>query len=152
MSDEDDNYEPPAGSGEYSIEIPKFRDWEISKYYDYSDLSADFEDLQELNRQTAAARVALFKLSETINKAERKAKQAKVVYERSYRRKYIESSEKTETAKKINAEILVEDLENRYMYFEQLASELNRAHYAVRQELSALQAVGNNLRQQIKTV
>lgn len=149
MSDED-NDELPRGSGNYSVEVPQFRDWEISKYYDYSDLSADFEDLQDLNKQIAAARVALFKLSETINKAERKAKQAKVDYERNYRRKYIESSEKTETAKKINAEILVEDLENRYMYYEQLASELNRAHYAVRQELTALQAVGNNLRQQIK--
>lgn len=145
----DDYNDEPQDSG-YSISVPEFKEWEISKYYDYANLSADFEDLQELNRQTAAARVALFKLSETINKAERKAKQAKVEYERAYRRKYIESREKTETAKKINAEILVEDLENRYMYFEQLASELNRAHYAIRQELSALQSVGNNLRQQIK--
>ena len=147
MSDDNDELQ---GSGRYSIDIPDFREWEISKYYDYSDLSADFNDLHALNSQTAAARVALFKLTETINKAERKAKQAKTIYERNYRRRYIESSEKTETAKKINAEILVEDLENRYMYYEQLAAELNRAHYAVRQELAALQAVGNNLRQQIK--
>lgn len=149
MSDYED--EPTgAAAGDYSIEIPDFKEWKISRYYDYSDLSADFTDLQELNKQIADARTALFKLSESINVAERKAKQAKVKYERNYRRKYIQSSEKTETAKKISAEIQVEDLENRYMYYEQLASELNRAHYAIRQELSALQAVGNNLRQQIK--
>lgn len=148
MSDEDND--ELNGSGEYSIEIPEFREWEVSKFYDYSDLSADFEDLNNLNRQIAAARVALFKLSESINKAERKAKAAKSIYERSYRRKYMASAEKTENAKKISAEIQVEDLENRYMYYEQIVIEFNRAHYAVRQELTALQAVGNNLRQQIK--
>lgn len=148
MTDEDND--DLGVSGEYSIEIPSFKEWEISRYYDYSDLSADFEDLRNLNKQIAAARVALFKLSQSINKAERKAKTAKSLYERSYRRKYMESSEKTENAKKISAEILVEDLENRYMYYEQIVIEFNRAHFAVRQELSALQAVGNNLRQQIK--
>lgn len=141
-----------TATGEYSIQIPDFKEWEISKYYNYENLSADFEDLEELNRQTAAARVALFKLSEMINKAERRAKASKTLYERSYRRKYLESAEKTEAAKKVSAEIQVEDLENRYMYFDQLASELTRAHYALRQELSALQAVGNNLRQQLKVV
>lgn len=145
-----DEHDEIQGAGSYSIEIPNFKDWEISKYYDYANLTGDFEDLRELNRQTNAARIALFKLSESINKAERRARNAKVVYERNYRRKYIESSEKTETAKKINAEILVEDLENKYMYYEQLVSEFTRAHYAVRQELSALQAMGNNLRQEIK--
>lgn len=148
MSDHQDD--ETKESGGYSIELPEFRNWKISEYYDYSNLSADFEDLQELNKQTAHARIALFKLSQSINKAEHKAKTAKVKYERHYRRKYINSSEKTEAAKKVSAEIQVEHLENDYMYYEQIVIELNRAHYAVRQELAALQAVGNNLRQQIK--
>lgn len=147
MSDEE---ETTAEKSDYSIEIPIFKDWSISKYYDHSDLAADFEDLEDLNRQIAAARSSLFKLSEVINKAERRAKEAKVTYQRSFNRKYLQSSERTETAKKIRAEIQVEDLENKYMYYEQLASELNRAHFAIRQELIALQAVGNNLRQQFK--
>lgn len=142
--------EPSEEKSDYSIEIPDFKDWSISRYYDHADLAADFHDLEDLNRQIAAARSALFKLSEVINKSERKAKAAKVTYQRNFNRKYLQSSERTETAKKIRAEIQVEDLENKYMYFEQMTTELNRAHFAIRQELTALQAVGNNLRQQFK--
>lgn len=150
MSDYEADESEIQGVAGYAIEIPDFREWKISKYYDYSNLSADYEDLQELNKQIAAARMAIFRLTESINSAEKKAKKAKMAYERSYRRKYIESREKNIADKKISAEIQVEDLENKYMYFDQILIELNRAHYTVRQELRSLEAVGNNLRQQLK--
>lgn len=151
MSDYQDDEELEE-TGDYSIEIPEFREWKISSQYDYTALTADFEDLNDLNKQINAAKIALFKLTDAINKAERKAKAAKVIYERNYRRKYINSSEKTEAAKKVSAEILVEDLENRYMYYEQMFSELNRAAYTLRQELRSLEVMANNYRQQIKMV
>lgn len=151
MSDYQDDEELEE-TGDYSIEIPEFREWKISSQYDYTALTADFEDLNDLNRQINAAKMALFKLTDAINKAERKAKAAKVIYERNYRRKYINSSEKTEAAKRVSAEILVEDLENRYMYYEQMFSELNRASYTLRQELRSLEVMANNYRQQIKMV
>lgn len=151
MSDYQDDEELEE-TGDYSIEIPEFREWKISSQYDYTALTADFEDLNDLNKQINAAKIALFKLTDAINKAERKAKAAKVIYERNYRRKYINSSEKTEAAKRVSAEILVEDLENRYMYYEQMFSELNRASYTLRQELRSLEVMANNYRQQIKMV
>lgn len=151
MSDYQDDEELEE-TGDYSIEIPEFREWKISSQYDYTTLTADFEDLNDLNKQINAAKIALFKLTDAINKAERKAKAAKVIYERNYRRKYINSSEKTEAAKRVSAEILVEDLENRYMYYEQMFSELNRASYTLRQELRSLEVMANNYRQQIKMV
>lgn len=151
MSDYQDDEELEE-TGDYSIEIPEFREWKISSQYDYTALTADFEDLNDLNKQINAAKMALFKLTDAINKAERKAKAAKVIYERNYRRKYINSSEKTEAAKRVSAEILVEDLENRYMYYEQMFSELNRASYTLRQELRSLEVMANNYRQQIKMV
>jgi len=152
MSDDENDEELDRGVEGYSIEIPKFHDLKISKYYDYSDLSADFHDLHELNKRINAVTVALFKITDTINKAERTAKAAKLKYERKYRRKYLEAQEKTEAAKRVWAEIMVEDLENKYMYYEQLTMELNRASYTLRQELKSLEAIGNNYRQQIKTV
>lgn len=146
------NDEELEGSGNYSIEIPDFKEWKLSSQYNYTALSADFEDLNDLNRQIRAANIALFKITDAINKAERKAKRAKVIYERNYRRKYIDSSEKTEGAKKVSAEILVEDLENTYMYYDQMFSELNRASYTLRQELRSLEVMANNYRQQMKVV
>lgn len=137
-------------TSDYSIEVPDFKEWSIAKYYDYSGIDSDFEDLQELNRQIAAARAAFFKLSNSLNKAERTAREKKVLYERKYRRAYVNSSEKTEGAKRISAEIQVEDLENDYLYYDQIANELNRALGALRQELRSLEVAGNNIRQQIK--
>lgn len=151
MSDDENDDLNEVGAGEYAIEIPKFKEWEISRYYNYKDLSADFEDLNELNKEIHAVNIGLFKITDTINAAERRAKEYKIKYDRNYRRAYINSQEKTEAAKRVSAEIQVEHLENRYMYYEQLASELNRASYTLRQELKSLEAIGNNFRQQIKT-
>lgn len=152
MSDEENDEIADRDSGSYTIEVPPFKDWSISSYYKYSDLSVDFEDLNDLNKQITAVNIALFKITEAINKAERKAKDYKIKYERSYRREYMNSQEKTEGAKKVWAELKVEKLENRYMYYEQFASELNRASRTLVQELRSLEAIGNNYRQQIKTV
>ena len=57
MSDEE---ETTTEKSNYSIEIPTFKEWSINKYYDHSNLAADFEDLEALNRQIAAARSSLF--------------------------------------------------------------------------------------------
>lgn len=133
------------------VSTPDFKDWSLSKYYDFSNISADYIDLEDVNKQIAAARVAFFKLTETINTAERRAVATKLVYERSFKREYIKSTEKTETAKKIRAEVMVEDLENKYRYYEQLVSELKRAMLAMKEELAALHSVSNNIRQQLKT-
>lgn len=131
-------------------DVPKFLSWSTDKLYNFSEQTVDFSTLDEYNAALSEARVAMFKLNERINEYERKERLAKIKYDRSYRRAYLESSEKTETAKRFRAELKCEQLENDLVILEQLNKELQRTAYVLRQELQALQTVGNNLRQQLK--
>lgn len=130
--------------------LPKFVAWSTDKLYNFSDQTVDFSTLDEYNAALAEARTAMFKLNERINDYERKERLAKVKYDRAYRRAYLSSSEKTESAKRSRAELKCEHLENDLVILEQLNKELQRTAYVLRQELQALQTVGNNLRQQLK--
>lgn len=129
---------------------PKFVNWSVKQVYDYKEQIVDYEDLSSLGVATNAARMALFTITEKINKVERQEKAAKMAYDRAYRRAYITSVEKTEAAKRMRAELTCEGLENELVHFEQLKAELNRVGHTLRMELQALQSVGNNLRQQMK--
>lgn len=133
-----------------SVSLPELITWNAKQIYDYTKQITDYEDLQQLSGAINAARVALFRVTEQINKYERKEKEAKLRYERAYRRAYLESVEKTEAQKKMRAELACENLENDYIVAEQLKNELSRMSYSLRLELQTLQAVGNNLRQQMK--
>lgn len=149
MSDTDNEKD----SGSYdraTIILPKLKKWSQKKYYDYENEIVDYESLENLNRSVNQARLALFKVADMTNHYERLEKEAKLKYERAYRRAYLSSSEKTETAKKARAELQCEDLENEYISHEQVKTELIRMSNTLRLELQTLQAVGNNLRQQIK--
>lgn len=130
--------------------LPDLQNWDSKKLYDHSKQISDYEDLHELGMAITAARVALFKVTQQINKYERQEKAAKVKYDRAYRRAYLKSMEKTEAMKRMRAELACEEIENDYIFAEQLKSELNRVAYALRLELQTLQAIGNNLRQQMK--
>lgn len=130
--------------------LPNLQDWDTRQLYDHSKQIADYEDLHQLGMAITAARVALFSVTQKINVYERKEKEAKIKYDRAYRRAYLKSIEKTEAMKKMRAELACEELENDYIFAEQLKSELNRMAYSLRIELQTLQAIGNNLRQQMK--
>lgn len=135
-----------------SIELPKFKNLNINDIYNYEDNIVDFESLEDLDRSTKQARLALFKTTNNINKYERKAKEAKINYERKFRRSMIESTEKTEGLKRIHASLACEDLENDYLAYDQIKGELERLAYSLRIELQALQSMGNNLRQQMRVL
>lgn len=134
----------------HAINLPELKTWSASQIYDYTKQISDYEDLNQLGAATNAARIALFKITEKINQYERKEKTAKLQYDRAYRRAYLSSAEKTESMKRLRAELYCEDLENDYVVAEQLKNELSRMSYSLRLELQTLQAIGNNLRQQMK--
>lgn len=148
MSDTDND--DPGIYSSARIELPKLKKWSQSTYYDFESEIVDYESLENLNRSVNAARLALFKVAEMTNNYERLEREAKLKYERSYRREYLASTDKTETAKKARAELMCEELENEYIAHEQVKIELMRMSNTLRLELQTLQAVGNNLRQQIK--
>jgi hypothetical protein len=138
--------------GVISVTLPKLTNWTISQIYDYNSSIIDYNTLNELDTTVNKARKALFLLTEKINEYERKEKAAKVRYDRAFRRALLSSSEKTESMKRARAELVCEDLENEWLTFDQLKSELNRTSFTMRLELQTLQAIGNNLRQQLKTL
>jgi predicted RNase H-like nuclease (RuvC/YqgF family) len=132
------------------ITSPKLIQWSTKQIYDHTEQIADYEDLEALGHAITAARIALFTLTEKINEYERKEREAKVRYDRAFRRAYLESIEKTESQKRMRAELTCENLENEYIAADQLKSELVRMSHSLRLELQTLQTVGNNIRQQMK--
>lgn len=142
--------DPALEGGRASISIPELVKWSTGQIYDFANQISDYQDLSALGHSITAARIALFRITEKINEYERKEREAKLYYDRAYRRAYLTSIEKTEAQKRMRAELACEDLENAYIAAEQLKSELIRTSHALRLELQTLQTVGNNLRQQMK--
>lgn len=132
------------------FQLPSFKNWKASRFYDYSNEIFDYGELEELNKAVNEARRALFEVTEAINTYERREKLARTKYSRSHRRIYLESVGKTEAEKKARADIKCEDLEDDVLVYEQVRIELTRLSNAIRLELQTLQSLGNNLRQQMK--
>lgn len=150
--DEDNEFLDEAKTFEESVSltVPQFRKWDTSTFYDYEHQIADYEQLEELNKATTAARVALFKITDKINEVERLEKAAKIKYERKHRREYMKAHQKTEAGRKAYADLQCEELENNAIVYEQVKQELVRTSNSLRLELQTLQALGNNLRMQLK--
>lgn len=149
--DDDANKEDSVqGYENVSVVLPKFTSWSVSKVYNYNEQLVDYHSLETLDVSIRAARKALFVLTDKINEYERKEKAAKIAYDRKYRREYLGSVEKTETAKRARAELKCEELENEWLTMEQLKNELVRLSFSMRTELQTLQTISNNLRQQLK--
>lgn len=133
-----------------SVSMPDLIKWKASRFYDYENQIADYESLDRLSDSVNAARIALFKITETINKYERLETEAKTRYDREWRRVYVLSNEKTDTARKNRADLMCEQYEDDMITNGQVKSELLRLSNSIRLELQTLQSIGNNLRQQLK--
>lgn len=134
------------------VDPPDFTKWRVKKLYDYESVAASYEGLEELEQAINAARKAMFLLTEKINEYERKEREAKMYYDRSYRQEFMASNEKTDSAKRIRAEIKCEQLENEWAQLDQLKKELIRTAQTLNTEIAMLQTMGHNLRQQMKMI
>lgn len=134
------------------IILPDLLSWNSRSLYDYVEHIVDYEDLEKLGNAINNARLSLFKVTEKINEYDRKALLAKTAYEREYRRRYLTSNAKTDTQRKIRAELMCENLENDVLTYTQTKIELSRQANLLRTELETLQTISNNIRQQIKMI
>lgn len=135
-----------------SITLPDYKAWSAKKIYDFENEITDYESLEDLNRTINQARIALFKTTESINKYDRAESEAKLAYDRAWRREFLKSTAKTETEKRNRASLMCEDLENDWLMQHQIKEELIRLSHTLRLELQTLQALGNNIRQQMKVL
>lgn len=145
-----DGEEYTDGVNSISFTMPKFKQWRTGRFYDYENQIADYSSLEELNDSIKEARIALFKVNETINQYERKAEEAKVRYGREWRREYMKAADKTDAGKKARADLMCERHEDDMIVNNQVKTELVRLSNSLRLELQTLQSLGNNLRQQLK--
>lgn len=132
------------------IIMPELRPTEMSEHYDYATEIDDYSNLDDLGRSIAKARLSLFSLDEQMKEAERMERQAKAAYDRAFRREYLISTEKTDAAKRARAALVCEEIENDWITYELLKSEIKRMSDSVNAELQTLMGIGNNLRQQLK--
>lgn len=131
------------------IELPDLLRWSTEKLYNYKENISNY-DLETLGNAINSARLALFRVTDQINKYERLEKLAKVEYDRSMRREYLSSMEKTDSLRRARASLACESLENEFIKNEQMKIELLRLSNSLRLELQTLQSIGNNIRQQMK--
>lgn len=142
------------------VTTPRVPAWDNAKALNYdvavdqetgeAENIVDYENLADVNNTINSLRVAMFKLTRGLDETERKLKLAKVKYERAFRREYLTSSEKTETRKKEYASLMTEDIEDEVIYLDQMRSEFVRRATLMRDELSIMNTLSNNIRQQIK--
>lgn len=142
--------EEATGYEAVTLKLPSLTVWSGKQIYNYSEQIADYHSLQELGAAISQARRSLFLLTDKINEYERKARLSKMEYDRTFRKEYLGSTEKTESAKRARAELRCEELENEWVKNDQLKNELIRMSYTMKTELQALQTIANNLRQQLK--
>lgn len=139
----------PSDRDNHSITLPKFKP--KTDFYDYENEIEDYEALEDVTHSTNAARLALFRVTEEINTAERHVAQYKLAYDRAYRRYYLASGDvKPDSVRRMRAEMKCERFEDKLIVQEQLKSELSRMANSLRLELQALQGIGNNIRQQMR--
>lgn len=117
---------------------------------DYAPSFADFDDLQELGVRINAARKALFKVTEELNKRIVQLAGVSFKYESSVRRSYVTSNLKTAADRKMSAEIAAGDLEKEKIKLEAKVAELKSTAAFIKTDLEVLENVGHNLRAQMK--
>lgn len=137
---------PVSSSRPQSLTFPP----ELADYLPPSDVS--FNDLTELNRSLSVTRHMIIRCESFIRQCSAEATAAKLEYEKIRRRHLLSSSGKTVADRTAIAEIECETQEETAKYSEALLEAAKRLSTALRADLSALEALSNNMRAQIKLI
>lgn len=135
-------------ANKYDISIPNVRSASFKKIYDYNQL-IDFDEMESINKAIEGAMVALFQVSDRLGRYERLLAKAKTVHKRAWSREYVSSTQKTDNARKTEADINTETLEDDVIVYTQARDDLKRMSYDAKTLLQSLQTLSSNFRQQI---
>lgn len=163
MTDENENIPPKDGTGfdwySIRIELPEPSDrmnperlkekFCIGESVFADATASDHDDLLRINHQLDADRLALFKLSSAIRKAEREELRAKARYECEYNRAYMMSEAKPDSARKSMAEMQTEKWKNKWAVARQLTRELVRTSQDISNDLDTLKVLSYNMRKEM---
>lgn len=111
---------------------------------------SDYHTIAECERAIDECRIAVFKVSEMIDDAERKYRRAKLEYDRRLRRAYLAAVAPNEQRRHAIAEMQVETpYENHVVMCEQYLGELKRRLRNIVNDLDALSEQARNIRKEM---
>lgn len=134
--------------------IPAFEDV-FKKDINYNEIPIeglfwDSKELDDLNKTIIDSTLRLRKTNELITKYDRKKTQLELEYKHAYREELFKAEGKTESQKKLVAEMKCEPIEMKLAYATEMVSELTRESYTIRAELDTLKNIGHNARQELR--
>lgn len=132
-----------------NISIKPVPDWNKDGKFNYDDTFLDSEDFENLNKELIKTGISLKNINKKLAYYEKQKAQYDVLYKRKYRQAFLNADTKTESHRKIYAEIECEDLELKIIYLDQMIKEITRASFALRTELEILETIGHNIRREM---
>lgn len=143
-----ENYPPRGG-------LPKAADVQQKygvhgRHMDYEpDVSVDFSDLQNINKEIVNLRIRLHQVRNDYKKAKRVATHLKYVYESEKKFIWIQLSGGSDKTRESMAEMMCQDQYTEFLVAQTVADEMKDMSTTLRIELDALKEISNNQRRQI---
>ncbi len=131
------------------LNIPDVPDWNRDNKFNYEDTFLDHTDFDNLNDKLINIGISLQNVNKKLAIHEKERAKIDVTYKRAYREALVNANPKTESLRKVYAEIACEDLELKKLYLDQIIGELTRVGFALRTELEIVQTVGHNIRREM---
>lgn len=160
MSNVDESFVPPAGgpvSG--GVRVPVSGEGAVVEWEHVADATArqdagervteddiPSDDLDSVNKDLVGLRVRMAHARRGQRDASRRFVDAKVRYERAYRRALIKQSGGNVESRRAHAEIECEDLESEYLVAQQVLKEFDATVRNVRDDIENAKTVAYNLR------
>lgn len=133
-----------------TISVPEFEP--VSFDEDIENHLGGYQDLMDVELSQRQLLVELFRVTNDQNEEDRLFREARLVYDRNYKRNYLKLHDvKPDSVRRLQAELKCEDLEDEWIYHEQKRKELDRKAQTLRDALRSMMSSGNNLRQQMRT-
>jgi hypothetical protein len=120
------------------------------RHMDYEpDVSIDFTDLQNINKEIVNLRIRLHQVRNDYKKAKRVATHLKYVYESAKKFIWIQLSGGSDKTRESMADMMCQDEYTEYLVAQTIADEMKDMSTTLRIELDALKEISNNQRRQI---
>lgn len=132
-----------------SASVPSVPNWNTDNKYNYEDTFLDYGEFDNLNKSLVDIGLSLKNINKKLAMYEKQKAELDVQYKRNYRKAFLETVVKTESHRKIYAEVACEDLEIKIMYLDQIIKELTRISFSLRTELEIVQTIGHNIRREM---
>lgn len=131
--------------------VPKIPKWDRNNEIQDLEIlnNVNHDDLTTLNKALVQLSKDLNKINEAIKKTEDYATRLDMQYKHNFRDLVIHSEYKTDSQKKMYAEIACEELEYQLVYYKMLLGQQKRYANTVRLQLDIIQTIGNNVRKEM---